>query len=610
MDSLRDKTSIKSVKKALETLPEGVSGLDLAYSGALQRVESQRDGFKLQAKRLLGWVTYSKRLMTVTEAQHALAIEPDTPDLDEENLSDLDEIVGFCAGLVIIDEETQIIRLIHYTTQEYLTRNGDKILPSAQQDIAVSCLTYLLYDQLGDGWLGGKRVDQLYSTPIMHRLQRHPFLDYAARYWATHAAVCGQRNIKQLMIRFARDDLRVSTATQVILVSDKRHTLVRYFHYTRTRSPLSAMHLIAYLGDERAMSEFLNQDFEVNVPDANDRSPLWWAALQGHQGVVDILLSQKNINLNSRGLIQNGAGDWIHTETPLGAAVYEGRGTIVKRLIERENLDVNLPDENGDSPLSSAAYTGRSAIFRLLLTRGDIDVNSRNFEGRTPLWCAANYGHEDIVRQLLSIEDTQVNCVDKKGRSPLVTAAHQGHEGIVKLLLDRADIDANARDEHGNAPILNAIHERHEAVVKVLLSHPSVEVNCKDSTGRAVIHYAVIYNSISIVKLLMHRLDVDVSMKDNLGETALYKAAKRGYAPVVKLLSARPDVDLNPTNSKGQDVFAIVSEEQNLYRIYYKDGETCIWRIDQSEECLEILRAAIEKRSQERSRDLQQGDQQ
>ena len=603
MDSLKDKTSVKSVKKALETLPEGVNGLDLAYDGALQRVESQRDGFRLLAKRLLGWVTYSERLMTVTEVQHALAIEPNTSDLDEENLSDLDEIVGFCAGLVIVDEETQIIRLVHYTTQEYLRRNGDRMLPSAQQEIAVSCLTYLLYDQLGDGWLGGKRLDQLYTTSIKNRLQRHPFLDYAARYWATHAGVCGQRNIKELMMRFARDDFRVSTASQVVLVLDGRGKLLQDADVTRTRSPLSAMHLVAYLGDEHAMSILLNQGLGVNALDANHRVPLWWAALQGHRAVVDLLLSQKNVNVNSRGLLHNGAGDVLYSETPLGVAVYKGKVEIVQRLIKCEDVNVNLPDDVRGSPLVSAAIGGSNATVELLLTRKDIDVNSRNLSGRTPLWCAAYYGREDIVRQLLNIKNTQVNCVDKYGWLPLSIAAYGGHEGVVKLLLGRADIDVNARDRNGQAPILNAISERHETVVKVLLSHSTIDVNCKDITGRAAFHYAVIYESISIVKLLVHRVDVDVNMKDNLGETALHKAAKRGYALVVKLLSAHPDVDLNPTNNEARDVFALVSEEQKSYS---EHGETCVWRVEESEECLEILRAAIEKRSQDKYRIVQE----
>ena len=178
------------------------------------------EGVRVLAKKLLGWLTYSERLMTVEAIQHALAVESGTPDFDEDNLGDIDEIVGFCAGLVIIDEETQIIRLVHYTTQEYFTRNGDKILTSAQQDIAISCLTYLLYENYRDGWVvevekeeniegdSGEDAprnedeyeDEEFFRPwsgksrkaVEARVQKHPFLEYAARYWAIHARLCGQ----------------------------------------------------------------------------------------------------------------------------------------------------------------------------------------------------------------------------------------------------------------------------------------------------------------------------------------------------------------------------------------------------------------------------------
>lgn len=147
MDSLRDKASPKLIKKALELLPTGSDALDIAYHGAMQRIENQMQGCRHDAKRLLGWLTFSERLMTVKEVQHALAIEPRTPEFDKEDLSDINEIVGFCAGLVIVDDERQIIRLVHYTTQDYFRRNGERLLGFAHQDIAISCLTYLLYEK-------------------------------------------------------------------------------------------------------------------------------------------------------------------------------------------------------------------------------------------------------------------------------------------------------------------------------------------------------------------------------------------------------------------------------------------------------------------------------
>ena len=56
------------------------------------------------------------------ELQHALAVETGTSELDEENLLEIGDLISVCAGLVIADEESNIIRLVHYTTQEYLER--------------------------------------------------------------------------------------------------------------------------------------------------------------------------------------------------------------------------------------------------------------------------------------------------------------------------------------------------------------------------------------------------------------------------------------------------------------------------------------------------------
>ena len=41
---------------------------------------------------------------------------------DEENLPDLEVILSDCAGLVTVNQETDVVRFIHYTTQEYFQR--------------------------------------------------------------------------------------------------------------------------------------------------------------------------------------------------------------------------------------------------------------------------------------------------------------------------------------------------------------------------------------------------------------------------------------------------------------------------------------------------------
>ena len=43
-------------------------------------------------------------------------------NLDEDNLPEIEDMVSVCAGLVTIDEESNVIRLVHYITQEYFKR--------------------------------------------------------------------------------------------------------------------------------------------------------------------------------------------------------------------------------------------------------------------------------------------------------------------------------------------------------------------------------------------------------------------------------------------------------------------------------------------------------
>jgi len=98
----------------------------------------------LLAKRALSWITYAQTLLTTKELCHALAIQPGDKALNNDNVS-------VCAGLVTVDEESDIIRLVHYTTQEYFERVRLEWNPGAQEEIAVACLTYLSFDTFRSG---------------------------------------------------------------------------------------------------------------------------------------------------------------------------------------------------------------------------------------------------------------------------------------------------------------------------------------------------------------------------------------------------------------------------------------------------------------------------
>jgi hypothetical protein len=60
-----------------------------------------------------------------------VSIEPGDKALDSDDIYDVEGVISVCAGLVTVDEESNIIRLVHYTTQEYFERTRLKWNPSA-----------------------------------------------------------------------------------------------------------------------------------------------------------------------------------------------------------------------------------------------------------------------------------------------------------------------------------------------------------------------------------------------------------------------------------------------------------------------------------------------
>ena len=122
LDSLRGKATKKAIKSTLERLPKGSTALDKAYDEAIERIESQLPEESELTKNVLSWITYAQRSLTTKELSYALAVEAGESKLDKDNIPDIEDMISVCAGLVAVDEESDVIRLVHYTTQEYFER--------------------------------------------------------------------------------------------------------------------------------------------------------------------------------------------------------------------------------------------------------------------------------------------------------------------------------------------------------------------------------------------------------------------------------------------------------------------------------------------------------
>ncbi|KAH7006825.1 hypothetical protein EDB80DRAFT_577638, partial [Ilyonectria destructans] len=190
LNSLEDKLTPKDIRSALHHFLKQKPGssedqklqvLSQAYELSLERINGQRPGLRELARRVLSWITCAKRPLTITELQHALAVENGASHLDEEALTQVEKMVSVCAGLVTVDEESDVIRLVHYTTQEYFDRTQCTWFPGAEADIANACITYLSFQTFA---VGVCKTDQ----DLKQRFKLNPLYSYAARNWGFHAS--------------------------------------------------------------------------------------------------------------------------------------------------------------------------------------------------------------------------------------------------------------------------------------------------------------------------------------------------------------------------------------------------------------------------------------
>jgi len=134
--------------------------------------------------------------------------------------------------------------------------------------------------------------------------------------------------------------------------------------------------------------------------------------------------------------------------TPLHWAAVQGHWGIVETLV-LGGADVNALGWDGGTPLHLAAHHDRPDMIRFLLDEG-ADLTIRNRWGRTPLHVAARRNC-DLVAALLLSRGADPNSTTKEGWTPLHVAWMAGHPRVRDILLENS-ADPEQKDESGKVP--------------------------------------------------------------------------------------------------------------------------------------------------------------
>jgi ankyrin repeat protein len=210
---------------------------------------------------------------------------------------------------------------------------------------------------------------------------------------------------------------------------------------------------------------------------------------------VASLLVRSGINVN----MQDDEG-----KTPINTAVFHGNMGMIVFLIEN-GADLNIQDEDGFTPINNAvrAYIllGTFEIFKYLIQFKDVDVNLPDNRGETPLHIASDRGDLEIIDELLKRGDINVNVQDEMGDTPLHRAVDNNKPEIIEKLLNRDDIDLNIQNNQGETPLHLAVkHGEFRNVIKLVDNY--ADHTLEDINGDRPIDIAIKYNDRIIIMLL------------------------------------------------------------------------------------------------------------
>jgi len=210
------------------------------------------------------------------------------------------------------------------------------------------------------------------------------------------------------------------------------------------------------------------------------------AAIQGYADTVDLLLPHADAST----LIEAAQGAYEDEEQ-------ERAERLVRRLLERKEIDVNAVDHWDRTALHWAALSGSTTMVEMLLDDDRITTNMKDLEGYTPLHAAILahqtgwYNPLSHDRDLLSViellvddddvDGTPLNMPDNLGMTVLHGAAARGHCCFVRRLLELERIDPNLReDSEAATPVQLAVASGQTKTALLLLRSKKVVLTADD----------------------------------------------------------------------------------------------------------------------------------
>ena len=525
MQTLRACISEGEVEDALDDPPEGYDGF---YERNMLRIteESENTRASTLARRILEWVVFAHRPLSLAGLRDALAVDLNRVGFRKAARPDKATILEVTAGMIIIDIDEANVRLNHRTAQEYFDKTRDHWFTNASANLARISLHYMSLGELArpcEGLYEDKEFDA--------RKKAYPLIEYVHVFWGDHAHEAEPHAETQAAaFEYVSDPYKIAAWTQAAW----------YLNSTERaewdiRKGANALLVCAWFGLTNVVVKLLDEGFDINAADPNyKQTPLMYACRRGQSATVAKLLERgADVNQYSQ-----------RDSVALFEAVENGNIETVELLLAKQELDINAvhPWRFNRTALMLAAQNGKLQIVNALLDQPSAKADQKDLEGNTSLSLACIAGQTEVVASLLERKDINIDSQNGLGATALILAAtakgsrkeNEAKVLIAELLLMQ-DADSSIKDhEGGGTALLRAVDAGNEAMVKLLIEYDA-DVGIHDDLERGLLHSAAIDGHEAIVALLLTK-GLSVNARDKNDKTPLHDASRDGNYNVAKLL--------------------------------------------------------------------------
>ncbi|KAK3675341.1 hypothetical protein LTR78_004851 [Recurvomyces mirabilis] len=499
------------------------------------------------ARDILAFMRDAIRPLNFQELLHLLALRDHRGEFGAGALRDPNDLAAITQGLMYIGKSGSV-HFIHPWLKTYLQIPRRRIVMDSNAIITQSCLRYLLWHRFTLGPCGD-------NVELDKRLLDSPLLSYAAKSWTVHYAAametlnedCAQ-SLRAIALVFLRCDASVSTARQVMLLSD---------HATEVHSD-SLENVVGGRTNSRT-SVLVSLATAAARPGSVDpfrigrTTGLHLAAALSLNDLATNLTADANKEVLSH---RNGLG-----QTPLHEAVI-ARNRFLVELLVRQGAILDACNDEGLSPWHIAAALGSVDVMEIMMGHAnrDFSINGR-VRPRASRWHGQAYETTSLQPQAISIKTERA----LSGCTALHLAARNGHVDVVKLIMSDERVETSIEDDDGMTTFHKACKYGHIDVVKLLISFDSSWPERRSNVdGRTGLHLACKYKAgFEVAKWLLQHHTGCCDIRDRHSESALHHAAAGEDSRSVQLLLDHSMTDVHALNDRRKNALVLAAFNPN-----------------------------------------------